>query len=277
MPTFKGTVNPQLNSRRYSDDKRNGWTTEEVYEGERENILRLAGRFSVVADQLDINTEGPTATMTARYARDNTQPQNPNNEVIPTTWELLGQSVQRSVDENPKANVIQDFRDIAHIKREAKKLVDPNLSYALTDATGTSLPSGASWGSIHKVLLVKYALGQENTITTEWVLRKSQVVTTTYELELATAGIDQVWTHGLLLKGETDVPVALVKSVAAVDKSTQNAFAASGDVLNGLSYRWNYGWLKQAPQMTYTTGGTVERQQEWWLNYWFSFDYPLFS
>jgi len=190
----------------------------------------------------------------------------------------MGQAVQRDVSENPKANAIKDFRDIAHIKIQAKKLTDPNLTplYSTGDATATSLPSGAAWDSIHKVLLVKYALRQENTLTTEWVLRKSQVVTSNYELDLATSGIDQVWTHKAVFKGETNIPTPLVRSVSSVSKSSANAYNDTGDILNGLGYKWNYGWLKQAPQMTYTTGGQVERSQEWWLNYWFSFDYPLF-
>ena len=93
----------------------------------------------------------------------------------------------------------------------------------------------------------------------------------------ATAGIDQVWSNTGLFQGETDVPVALVKSVGNIAKSDVTAFGATGDVLNGSGYKWVYGWLKQAPAMTYTTGGMIERSQEWWLNYWFTFDYPVYA
>ena len=277
-PIIKGTDAPQLNKKQYTFDKRNGWSSVETFEGERENILRLAGRYSFIADTLDVSTDGPSATMTARFARDNSAPETPNIRDIPTTWELMGQATQRDVSENPKANAIKDFRDIAHIKAEAKKLTDPNKTplYSVATAVGTSLPSGASWSNVHKILLIKYALRQENTLTTEWVLRKSQVVTTTYELDLATAGIDMVWSHKAIFKGETHVPLALMRSVSSVSKVAQDAFAGTGDILAGSGYKHNYGWLKQAPQMTYSTGGQVERSQEWWLNYWFSFDYPPF-
>ena len=280
MPAkIKGTDIPQLNKKQYTFDKRNGWSSTETFEGERDNILRLAGRYSFIADTLNVSTDGPTATMTAQFARDNTAPETPNADVIPTTWELMGQAVQRDVSENPKANDIKDFRDIAHIKAEAKKLTDPNKTplYSVANALATTLPSTASWSNVHKILLIKYALRQENTLTTEWVLRKNQIVTSEYELKLATTGIDQVWTHGAVFKGESNIPSALVKSISSVARGQKTAFGGTGDILAGQGYKFNYGWLKQAPQMTYTTGGQVERSQEWWLNYWFSFDYPLFA
>ncbi len=278
-PRIKGTGAPQLNKKQYSFDKRNGWSSVETFEGERDNILRLAGRYSFIADTLNVATDGPTATMTARFARDNTVPETQNIRDVPTTWELMGQAVQRDVSENPKANDIKDFRDIAHIKAEAKKLTDPNRTplYSVTNALATSLPSTASWSDVHKILLIKYALRQENTLTTEWVLRKSQLVTSNYELALATSGIDQIWTHGAVFKGETNIPRALVQSVSSVSKVSKSTFGGTGDILSGSGYSHIYGWLKQAPQMTYSTGGQVERSQEWWLNYWFTFDYPLFA
>ena len=275
--TFNGTDVPQLTRRQYSFSKKNGWSTTETFEGERKNVLQLAGRFTNIVDSLDISTDGPTATMTTRVARDATAPTTPNQNELTTTWELMGQTVSRDISDNPKAAAIQDFRDIAHIKAQAKKIVDPNLNHTVANALATTLPSTASWSTIHKVLLIKYSLGQENSQTTEWVLRKSQVVNTEYELALATAGIDQIWSSTALFQGETDVPVALVKSVQGIAKSDVTAFGASGDVLNGSGYKWVYGWLKQAPSMVYTTGGMIERSQEWWLNYWFTFDYPLYA
>ena len=274
---FKGTDVPQLTRRQYSFSKKNGWSTTETYEGERKNVLQLAGRFHRLVDSLDVSTDGPTATMTTRVARDTTAPTTPNSDGLTTTWELMGQTVSRDIADNPKAATIQEFRDIAHIKAQAKKIVDPNASHTAANAIATSLPSGASWSNIHKVLLIKYSLGQENSQTTEWVLRKSQVVHTDYELELATAGIDMIWSTKKLFGGETDVPKALLKSVGNISKNDVTAFGASGDVLQGSGYKWKYGWLKQAPSMTYTTGGMVERSQEWWLNYWFTFDYPLYG
>jgi hypothetical protein len=276
MAIIKGTDQPQLNKRAYSFDKRTGWTSTQIIEGERDNILRLAGRYSFIADTLDISTDGPTATMTARFGKDDTSPETPGTGVIPTTWELMGQSVQRDVSDNPKANSIKDFRDIAHIKKLAKDILDPSKTVTITNALATTLPSTASWSPVHKVLLYKYAFRQENTLTTEWVLRKNQVVTSNYELELATAGVDQIWTSTKLFKGETNVPVALMKSVSATTKPTAALFATAGDLLETTGYDYVYGWLKQAPQMTYTTGGQVERSQEWYLNYWFTFDYPLY-
>lgn len=277
MATIKGTDEPQLSRRQYSFNRRNGWSSVETYEGEKENILRLAGRYSFIADSVDINTDGPTATMTARFANDNTAPNSPNSGILPTTWELHAQTVQRDVSDNPKANDIKDFRDIAHIRAQGKKLTDPNITHTVANALATSLPSGASWDSVHKVLLYKYAMGQNNSLTTEWVLRKNQVVTSNYELELATEGIDMIWTPGRVVKSETNVPVALVKSISNVVKADKTTFGASGDLLASTGYKHIYGWLKQAPQMTYTTGGMVERSQEWWLNYWFTFDFPLYG
>jgi hypothetical protein len=277
MAIIKGTAAPQQNKRSWTFNRRTGWTSTQTFEGERQNILRLAGRYSTIADTLNVNTDGPTATMTAQFGKDDTAPNTPNADVMPTTWELMGQSVQRDVSDNPKANAIKDFRDITHIKKQAKDILDPSKTVTITNALATSLPSGTGWSSVHKVLLYKYAFRQENSLTTEWVLRKNQVVTSNYELRLATSGVDQIWTATQLFRGETDVPVALMSSVSATTKPAAALFDGSGDLLNSTNYSHVYGWLKQAPQMTYTTGGQVERSQEWWLNYWFTFDYPLYG
>ena len=67
---FKGYNGVTRNKERFTWSKTEGWQSEVVYEGSRLNILNIAGNVSLWADELSIDADGPTSTLTARVGRD---------------------------------------------------------------------------------------------------------------------------------------------------------------------------------------------------------------
>jgi len=289
MATVTGTNVPQVTSKQFNFDYRTGWSQEVTIEGLKRNVKDEAIKYSRFAQTISLVENGPTATMTARIDRDNMSPVNSAPEVA-INWEILGQTAQRHVAENPRIMNGVSARDIATIKRQADAVVngDITVANALAEATvgGVSYAFEGSSGygsgtlSAHekklRILLYKYIANQETTITSEYVLRKNQTVANNYDLKMSTAGVENVWSLAALIKGES-MPPQISATISAAARSAYNHDNGSGDILEGTSAVWNFGFLKQAPQISYTVGGYAERSQEWWLNYWLSTDYPVYA
>ena len=288
MATVTGTSKPQTQSLRYSFDHRTGWSKEITVEGLKSNVLYQAKKYAQFAKSVDYVTEGPTARLTARIDSDDMSPVN-NLPQASTTWEILGQQSQRHIAENPRVSNGVSARDIATIKRH----VDAILSGAITvanalaettvDSVSYAFEGTSSYGTgtltTHekklRILLYKYLANQETILSSEYVLRKNQTVATNYDLKMSTAGVDNVWTLAALIKGE-NVPPQISATMSGAARSSYDHDNGTNDILKGTDAKWNFGFLKQAPQISYTVGGQTERSQEWWLNYWLSTDYPLY-
>ena len=288
MATVKGTNKPQIISKRFNFDYRTGWSSEVTIEGLKDQVKNEARKYSSFAQTIDLTENGPTSTMVARIDRDNMSPVNAMPEVS-ITWEILGQSSQRHIAENPRIAGGVAARDIATIKKHADAIVAGTITVAqaLAEQTinGVSYAfegtSGYGTGTLTaaqkklRILLYKYIANQETTITSEYVLRKNQNVANNYDLKMSTAGVENVWTLAALIKGER-MPPQISSTISSTARSTE-AQDGSNDILEGTGATWNFGFLKQAPQISYTVGGQVERSQEWWLNYWLSTDYPVYA
>jgi len=294
MAKVSGTNIPQTNRTRYSFTKQNGWSKEVTVEGVKEFVLFKAQKFSQFADSVNYETDGPIARLTATVNGDTTAPVQGAASASPTIWEIIGQSTQRHVTENPKIHLGLSSGDIANIKEHATKILDGDVTQAVvlkqgesTDDTTAAVSAGVrfestntyqtstSLGAQRRILLYKFITNQEHTLMSEYVLRKNQTVKNEYELEMATAGVDMVWTSAKVFANE-DVPQQVVKTMSGALLTSYNQDHGTSDILKGTTAKWNFGFLKQAPQITYTVGGQVERSQEWWLNYWLSTDYPLY-
>ena len=288
MAIVTGTNKPQITSKRFNFDYRTGWSKEVTIEGLKEQVKHEAQKYAAFAQTIDLVENGPTSTMTARIDTDQMSPVNSVNE-LSTTWEIVGQSAQRHISENPRISGGVSARDIAVIKKQVDAIVAGKItvanalaeatvdgvSYAFEGSTGYGSGTLSAGEKKLRILFYKYMVDQESTITSEYVLRKNQVVTNNYELKMATAGVENVWTLGALIRGE-NCPAAIAATLSDAARSTV-ANDTSSDILHGTSATWNFGFLKQAPQITYTVGGQIERSQEWWLNYWLSTDYPLYA
>jgi hypothetical protein len=287
MAKVSGTNIPQTNRTRYSFTKQNGWSKEITVEGLKSYVLYKAQRFSQFADSVTYETDGPIARLTATVNGDTTAPVQGAN-ASPTIWEIIGQSTQRHVTENPKIHQGVSSRDIANIKEHRDKIIAGDVTQATVlaqssaaTAAGVRFEStntygtGTTLGIQRRILLYKFLTNQEHTISSEYVLRKNQTVKNEYELEMATAGVDKVWTSAKVFANE-DVPMQVIKTMSGALLSAYTQDGDTADILNGTGAQWNFGFLKQAPQITFVAGGQVERSQEWWLNYWLSTDYPLY-
>ncbi len=288
MATVKGTNRPQIVSKRFSFDYRTGWSREVTVEGLKDQVKNEARKYSAFAQTIDLTENGPTSTMVARIDSDNMSPVNATNEVS-ITWEILGQSSQRHIAENPRIAGGVAARDIATIKKHADAIVAGTItvaqalaestvngvSYAFEGSSGYGTGSLSSAEKKLRILLYKYIANQETTITSEYVVRKNQNVANNYDLKMSTAGVENVWTLAALIKGES-MPPQISSTISSASRSSY-AQDSSSDILDGTGAAWNFGFLKQAPQISYTVGGQVERSQEWWLNYWLSTDYPVYA
>lgn len=289
MATVRGTDRPQITTKQYNFDSRTGWSKEITIEGLKRNVRNDAIKYSRFANTVSLTENGPTATMTARIDSDDMSPVNSSPEVS-VTWEILGQTSQRHVAENPRISNGVSAMDIATIKRQADAVVsgDITVANALAEATVSGVnyafegSSGYGTGTLTdhqkklRILLYKYIANQETTITSEYVIRKNQTVANNYDLKMSTAGVENVWTLGALIKGES-MPPQISATISAAARNSYNHDSGTGDILEGTSAVWRFGFLKQAPQISYTVGGYAERSQEWWLNYWLSTDYPLYA
>ena len=292
MATTKGTGHPQTQSLNYFYDERTGWSKEITVDGLKSNVLFLANKYSAFAQSVSYTVDGPTARVVARVASDGMSPiAGPSQRG--TTWEILGQSAQRHIAENPRIMNGVSSMDIATIKSQVDAILAGTItvanalaedtvggvSYAFSE-TASGVSSSYGTGTLStaekklRIFLYKYLVNQETTITSEYVLRKNQIVTNAYDLKMSTAGVDNVWSLKGIIKGES-LPPQIAQTISAAIRSSYNQDNSTNDILKGTSAVWNFGFLKQAPQITYTVGGQVERSQEWWLNYWLSTDYPL--
>ena len=290
MAIVTGTNQPQITSKRFNFDYRTGWSKEVVVEGLKEQVKQVAASYANFAQSIDLVENGPTSTMTARIDSDQMSPVNTTPQ-LSTTWEIIGQTSQRHIAENPRISGGVSARDIAVIKKQADAIFEGKITVAqaLAEATvgdisyafegSSGYGSGSSLTAAQqklRILLYKYIANQESTISSEYVIRKNQTVATNYDLKMSTAGVENVWTLAAMIKGEK-LPPQISGTISAAARSAIQQDNASNEILYGTSAQWNFGFLKQAPQISYTVGGYAERSQEWWLNYWLSTDYPVYA
>ena len=272
MATIVGAEKVVKTGKRYSWNKASGWTSEVRYQGEKDAVRGLISRFVPRVDDVSYETNGATATLTARINRDITGGGGGESEAeVTTTWELIGQDSQKDIREhwrvlNLHPNTIKD------VEKAADKLNDGTYAnaaaaFAVDIHTGTT--STGSWTNNAKFLFFMLSKGQESWLDFEYVLRKTELVASDYQRQMATSGVGYIWTTAQVASAE-GMPPMIQATISDINAPT---FTVPSDV-SGTGYTYKCRWLKKSPQITQVAGGKFERNQEWQLNIWPNFVYP---
>ena len=266
--TFKGYNGVTQNQQRFSWSKTDGWQSEVTYEGSRLNILAIAGNVSGWADDLSIDADGPTASLTARVGRDVTGAADNAATDVTTSWNLQSNEVQRDLREATVVRGLSETQIVA-VERAAT-----NAKAASATATAASFIDG-SWNTAQKNLFWFFVRDQFNFLDHEFVLSKTELVTSYYTVGVSMAGVGKIWTSSQITTAEGALPDAMAASITSIVSNTTPS--TDGDAMpNDSSNFWRYRWLKKAPNITQAAGGKFERSTEWWLALWPTWLYPAY-
>jgi hypothetical protein len=272
MATIIGKEKLVKTGRRYSWNKQSGFSSEVRYEGEKDAVRKLMSRFVGSVDDVNYETSGPTATLTARINRDNTGGGGGENEAeVTTTWELIGQDTQKDIRSHWRILTLHP-NTIKDVEKAVEKVNDGTYAnaaaaFAVNIHTGTT--ATGAWTNNAKFLYFMLSKGQENWLDFEYVLRKSELVASDYQRQMATYGVGYIWTTQQVASAE-GMPGMIQATVSDIPAPT---FTVDGDI-TGTGYTYKWRWLKKSPQVTQVAGGRFERNQEWQLNIWPNFIYP---
>lgn len=272
MATIIGKEKLVKTGRRYSWNKQSGFSSEVRYEGEKDAVRKLMSRFVGSVDDVNYETSGPTATLTARINRDNTGGGGGENEAeVTTTWELIGQDTQKDIRSHWRILTLHP-NTIKDVEKAVEKVNDGTYAnaaaaFAVNIHTGTT--ATGAWTNNAKFLYFMLSKGQENWLDFEYVLRKSELVASDYQRQMATYGVGYIWTTQQVASAE-GMPGMIQATVSDIPTPT---FTVDSDI-TGTGYTYKWRWLKKSPQVTQVAGGRFERNQEWQLNIWPNFIYP---
>ena len=265
---FKGYNGVTQTDQRFTWSKTDGWQSQVVYEGSRQHILGIAGNVTNWADEISIDTSGPTATLSATVGRDVTGASDNAATDVTTSWDLNSNEVQRDLREADKTiNLTED--QITDVERAAAK------AKSATETSASSTFYKATWTADQKNLWWFFMRDQFNWLDFEFALTKRELVTSYYSIGVSMAGVGKLWTSDQIVAAEGALPAAMAASVTSIVSNTTpaNNNLTMKDGVNKFYYRW----LKKAPNITQTSGGKFERTTEYWLALWPTWLYPAYS
>ena len=262
---FKGYNGVTRNKERFTWSKTEGWQSEVVYEGSRLNILNIAGNVSLWADELSIDADGPTSTLTARVGRDVTGAADNSATDVVTSWNLQSNEVQRDLREADVLHGVSET-DIVAVERASANA----KAASATAAASTFIDAG--WSNTQKNLFWFFVRDQVNFLDYEFALSKNELVTSYYTIGVSMAGVGKLWTTSQITATEGALPAAMAASVTSIASNTTPT--NDGQTMPDGSNKWYYRWLKKAPNITQASGGKFERSTEWWLGLWPTWLYP---
>ncbi len=162
-------------------------------------------------------------------------------------WELLGNEIHKDLYEHPRSLQIGE----ANLRTIRNAIADPQPDTAPTLA-GDAL-------TLYTLLLK----GTNAFLTSQYVLRRTQIVSSRYQVRVAFNQIDYVWTTAQIVNVEAP-PAALLFSIIEIPIPASQA-----------GYQW--GWLKKSPTVQQASGNRFQITQEWWLEQWSTYVYGTAS
>ncbi len=195
------------------------------------------------SDEVRITEDSsPYATLEARV---NTVLDGRTEQPI-NVWELIGQDLNHDLYEHPKAAALTT--DEVRLLRKAVDEIKRGSTITVSLGGSTSISM--------KDLLIK---GTDAYIQSQWVLRKSQTITSKFALNLSTYAVDAIWSLEQIYAVET-----VYDNIA----NTINTIAAPAPK---AGFKW--GWLKKSPTIMAEANNRIKVTQEWWLEQWSTFIY----
>ncbi|MEW6156161.1 MAG: hypothetical protein AB1813_01945 [Verrucomicrobiota bacterium] len=215
------------------------------------------------ADRIDIFPDGPVARLEAHISSEDAGASERSSD----SWELLGNMIGKKIQEHPKLlkysaqthGIIQSaLKDCNDANTTGYSAVYQAATAAITQAAlDDGLPNGDALNFFD--LMLK---GTDSYNVSQYVLRKTQVVSSRYTNQLAYLDVEKIWTPAQIVKAEA-MPATIVFQIW--DSQTQTEKIQPNTVIQS-GYAW--GWLKQSPVVSSVSRGKVEITQEWWLEAW---------
>lgn len=242
----------------------NGYVTTRVFEGSHFAIDSLIPQLvvSAGADSFSIDRDDATSICTAVFAYEG-----PGASEVPVdTWEILGNDLQKDIWEHP--NVLGYSSAMVAVLRKEVELVqsgsstyDESVAAINTQIAFEGITAPTSTQII--TLFDQILKGLESFVVDQYVLRKSQLITSRYTATIARVGINKIWTTAQVQAAES-MPTFISNELNQLVAPT----ARTG-------YLW--GWLKKSPTVTQVAGNKFQVAQEWWLEQWSTFVYTAYS
>ena len=199
--------------------------------------------WQVTADEVRIMEDlTPYATLEARI---NTVLDG-RAEVPINVWELIGQDINHDLYEHPLAGGISET-ELAKLR----KAVDQNRR----GETVSVFPNDSNALTMYGLL----SKGTDSFVRCQYVLRKSQTVTSNFTLAVSTYGVDAIWSLNQIYAIEP-IYNRIYDTIVTIAEPT----AKPGFV---------FGWLKKSPQITAEANNKIRITQEWWLEQWSTWIY----
>ena len=253
--------NPILVSFRLERDPVKGFNSVYVWEGSQLAIFGLAN--SVRPDQKYVidDSDKPVYRLIIS-SPDSGSPNLANDYVL--EWELLGNDNEKSIFEHPNSRAL-GTTVLSSIKEGIKQVEDEPAATASERETAVlngiddlcfDLNVDAAAADALFALLIK---GATSYVTSQYVLRRTQTVSSRAQLEYTFSNVDKIHTSAQVFADGT-MPQPVQFAIATIPAPA----AQDG-------YQW--GWLKKTPSITQAAGGRFQGTQEWWLDQWTTFLY----
>lgn len=246
-----------LKSRRPSFDPARGIFVTEVWQGTEAAINGLIASLRPYQTWEINDSNAPIFEVTIRSPE---MPESDQDDAL-ITWEMIGNDLQKDIYEHPNA-LACDEGDIRKI-RNAMNSSNSETSPAFTGGTTGSLAQieARRLAAISLYLLV--LKGTTAYLTSQYVLRKTEVVSTGRQIALGYQNVNRIWSSASINNAEgTPSPIDLsIAQIEAIKPQDQNGYA--------------WGWLKKNPTLQQISGGKWQLTKEWWLEQWSVFIYGL--
>ena len=253
--------NPILVSFRLERDPVKGFSSVYTYEGSQLAIFGLA--TNVRADQKYVIDDSDKPLYKLIISSPDSGSPDPATDYV-LEWELLGNDNERSIYDHPNSRYLGTAM-LTAIKIAVKTVEDAetlDASATVTDEETnlTTLATGLGISAINSVKLFRLLIkGTTSYVTSQYVLRRTQTVSSRAQLEYTFSNVDKIHTS------------AQVFADGTMPQPVQFAIATIPAPISQAGYEW--GWLKKTPSITQTAGGRFQGTQEWWLDQWSTFLY----
>jgi len=244
--TIKGLPYQPHNSD-YVYDRTNGtWSRVDRWFGVYNYLLNLLAplKASNYYDRITLDAQpGDPMAELAAYRGTIEQSETPVN-----VWELLGNDIERSIDLNPNVSAHGlSTSDLQDIDRK------------LADSEAVQFPPGSFKQTFYETKL----RGDVGDLVSQYVLRKTQTVSSAYTVKIGYAGVGKIWTPAQILATEV-IPV-------------ETLFALDQIPLPDTPAGYISGWFKKSPTLTKAAFNRSQITQEWWLTTSPSWQYQYYQ
>jgi hypothetical protein len=275
MLTNKGTLEPLLQSEKFSFDPTTGFRKVSVYKGASQYLMaNLADNANSYLLPTELtNNQGGTATLEVT---------DPRNSYTIDTWQIVGNAVSMDMLSHPSLiNILYSFlqnmsdldNTISHLRINLQDSVPVDTAFSTDDILMT-LADTVIGGTLKRW----YALiqrGSSNYMKGQYVLRHTTNAPQAFEGNASDVGVEQIYPTSLLLSEVTDanlwvytLPGRLFAKILSI--TANPPVVPDGDI-------YYFGWLKQPSTESTAAHFRIDITTEYTLELWSTDAYNVYG